>query len=136
MWIVGVVMMVTMHISAMQLSELKLLSQSVPFPREDLPLGCSCGPLLDRYKAELESVREELKKRAIEMGVVRAELSLLQGEHQETVEELVETCTQLQDLIQDKTTLQAEVWSMGVVSGCGQWGLLVCVCGGGGDVDF
>lgn len=120
----------------MQLSELKLLSQSVPFPREDFPLGCSCGPLLDRYKVELESVREELTKRAIEMGVVRAELSSLRGEHQETVQELVETCSHLQDLLQEKTTLEVEVHGchgdgMGVVlsrGGCGLIEMLFSSC--------
>lgn len=85
-------------------------SQSVPFPLEDLPLGpCTCGPLLERYKVELEHVRGEVQRRVQELELVRKELTSLQQEHQATVEELARHGSKLQDISREKGALQQEV---------------------------
>lgn len=93
-----------------QLSELDLGKLKVPFPLEDVSLGsCNCGPLLERYKEELEHVREEVQRRMQELEAVRKELTPLQREHQAMVEELAQHSSKLQDVSEDKAALQEEV---------------------------
>ncbi len=92
-----------------------MLSQSVPFAREDLSLGpCTHDPLLQRYKTELEGMREELQRRVDELDGLRAELTSLQGAHRKTLEELEASHQCLKLIRTEKQALQEEV---GVVLG-------------------
>lgn len=85
-------------------------SQAVPFPREDLPVGlCTCGPILDRYKEELNHVRREVEGRVSELEHVSGELSALQAEHQETVARSASSHSSLQDSLLEKLSLEEEV---------------------------
>ncbi len=99
----------------LQLSELKLDPQSVPFPLEDLPLGpCTCGPLLERYKQDLERVRCEVQSRAQELQGVRQEVHAVQLEHRATLEDLASHDGKLRDALQQKAAVEEEVgvnWS-------------------------
>lgn len=97
-------------IPCLQLSELNLDSTSVSFPLEDLPLGpCSCEPLLERYKVELQHVREELERRVKQLDMVSAEMETLHGQQQKTLEELNSSSNRLQETLQEKTSLEEEV---------------------------
>ena len=95
----------------LQLSELNLASQNLPpYPHEDIPLGdCTCGPILQRYKEELEHVRGELQRRVAELEVVKETLTAFQKEHQGVVEELASHSSKLQSSMQEKRDLLEEV---------------------------
>ncbi len=103
----------------MQLSELEIVSQSVPFALKDLSLGpCTHDPQLLSYKTELEGMREEVKRRVDEMTSLRAQLAALQGEHQKNLEELEASHNCLEFIKAEKQALQAEVCVCVCMRGC------------------
>lgn len=89
---------------------MELVSQSVPFPREDLPLGpCTCGPLLERYKVELEHVRAEIESRRRKQEMASGETTALQGKHEQAIGELANSHNKLQESLQESRSLEEEV---------------------------
>lgn len=80
------------------------------FPRKDVPMGpCTCGPLLERYKQDLEQARSDLAEQMEELETVRGEMATLQGEHRETLEQLAESRNMLQKTLQNQNFLEEEV---------------------------
>ncbi len=88
-----------------------MLKTQVPsFTLKDLPVGpCSCGPLLERYKVDLEKAREELKERAQTLETIAKELASRTKDHEETLKQLAESEECLLDANREKDQLQEKV---------------------------
>lgn len=94
----------------MQLSELSLGTQAPSFPLKDLPLGpCECGPLLERYKEDLEQARGEILERARQLEAASKDLASLSREHGETLDKLTKSQEMFQKMCHEKQFLQGEV---------------------------
>lgn len=111
----------------LQLSEVSLRSQTSPFPAKDLPLGpCDCGTTSDSYESELSTLRGELETRLTDLQALRGQLTALQEEHDETLEELGRSRKHLDVTQRERNQLESQVCLVcyGYCSGC-----LSCVIG-------
>ena len=96
--------------SLVQLSDLSVQTQPVPFSCEDLPLGpCGCGEQLEQYRCELAGVRHELEARVGELEGLRREVGAVREEQAGTLEELSQSQQQLQVSRREAAQLDHEV---------------------------
>ena len=93
-----------------QLSELRLGSQAPGFTLKDLPLGpCTCVPLLERYKEDLELARGEIAERTRQLEAASKSLALLNEEHGKTLEKLAKSQAMFQKISHEQKFFQGEV---------------------------
>ena len=82
----------------------------VPFSCQDVSLGpCSCGPLLERYKEDLDQARLDLEERVGQLEVVKLEVTSLQKDDKDKVEELESNRNMLKKTIHERNFLEEEV---------------------------
>jgi len=80
------------------------------FPLKDLPIGpCTCGPLLDRYKEDLEKTRAELKERGEVLDSTIKELASKVEENESTASQLRDCEECLQDTNRERDKFQEKV---------------------------
>ena len=96
----------------LQFSKLRLKAQVPSFPLKDLPIGpCTCGPLLDRYKEDLEKARIELKERGEILDSMAKDFASRVAENEGTANQLRECEECLLDTNRERDEFQEKVES-------------------------
>ena len=93
-----------------QFSKLMLKTQVPSFPLKDLPIGpCTCSPLLECYKEDLEKARADLKERAKLLDAAAKDLASQTKKHERILEELAGSRKLFQEASNERDQFQMKV---------------------------